>query len=80
MKITKPLNLFILLIFLLSVMGLNAQESGNKNVITQEREVPIFKGIDAGGSLDVYLQVGETHSVKVETDENFQEKVITKVV
>jgi len=80
MKFTKPLNFIFLFILVMSVLGLTAQESGNKNVIIQDREVPSFKGIDAGGSLDVYLQVGEIHSVKVETDENFQEKVITKVV
>ncbi len=79
MNITKPLNLIVTLVFLLSVVGLYAQESGNKNVITQEREVSAFIGIDAGGSLDVYLQVGEVYSVKVETDENFQDKVITVV-
>lgn len=79
MKITKPLNLLVTLLFVLSVAGLFAQESGNKNVITQERDVPTFKGIDAGGSLDVYIQAGETHLVKIETDENFQEKVTTVV-
>lgn len=75
MKFTKPINLLLTLLFIFSIAGLYAQESGNKNVIIQERDVPAFKGIDAGGSLDVYLQVGEVHSVKVETDENFQEKV-----
>ncbi len=79
MKITKRLNLLVVLLFLLSVAGLYAQESGNKNVITQEREVQAFKGIDAGGSLDIYIQKGESHSVKVETDENFQKKVTTEV-
>ena len=79
MKITKPLNLILALLFILSVAGLNAQETGNKNVVTQEHEVSAFKGIDAGGSLDIYIQKGESYSVKVETDENNQKKVITNV-
>jgi hypothetical protein len=79
MQISKPLNLFILIVCLLLVAGLNAQETGNKNVVTQEREVPAFNGVDAGGALDVYIQVGETHSVKIETDENLQEKVTAEV-
>jgi len=79
MKITKRLKLLVGLLFFLSVVGLNAQESGNKNVVTQEREVLAFKGIDAGGSLDVFLMKGESFLVKVETDENFQDKVTTEV-
>ncbi len=79
MKLTKPLNLFILSLVVLLVQGTSAQESGNKNVITQEREVETFKGINAGGSLDVYLQIGEINSVKVETDENFQDNVTASV-
>jgi hypothetical protein len=55
------------------------QESGNKNVVSQERSLPSFQSIDAGGSVNVMILKGENQSVKIETDENLLDKITTVV-
>ncbi|MCF8369232.1 MAG: DUF2807 domain-containing protein [Bacteroidales bacterium] len=70
-------GLLLVLIFL--VTAAYTQQKGNKNVVTQSREVDSFNAIDLGGAMKAYLEIGEPQSVKIETDENFQEKVKAEV-
>lgn len=65
----------LLLLFSLSV---TAQE-GNKNVTTQTRNVATFDGLSVSGIFKVIFTQGEPQSVKIETDENLMDKVITEV-
>ncbi len=48
-------------------------------VKTEIRNVPPFTGVDAGGAFNVYITKGEPIEVKVETDEEFLEKITTEV-
>ena len=80
MKFNKLLTISLIFVFTTGVYSdIFSQERGNKNVIIEKRELPAFRGIDVGGSLDVFILQGDTQSVKIETDENFQEKVTTSV-
>ena len=58
---------------------LYSQEKGNKNIVTENRQLPSFTGIDIGGSLDVYILQTDEQSVRIETDGNLQDNVITTV-
>ncbi|MEI9942873.1 MAG: head GIN domain-containing protein [Chitinophagaceae bacterium] len=52
---------------------------GNGNVITETRSAGNFTGIDVSGAVDVYITQDNSFSVKVETDENLQQYIITEV-
>lgn len=52
---------------------------GNKNVITAERETGSFSGIKVSTGIDVYLKQGDSHSLKVEADENLHEYIKTEI-
>jgi hypothetical protein len=80
MKSTKQIVFIISTLSLIAAYTfLQAQESGNKNVITQDRQLPSFNAIDAGGSVNVMIQKGTSQTVKIETDENLMDKIITEV-
>jgi hypothetical protein len=66
------------LLMLLFSLGVTAQD-GNKNVITQTRNVATFDGLSVSGIFKVIFTQGEPQSVKIETDENLMGKVITEV-
>jgi hypothetical protein len=68
-----------LLLLALGFGSVQAQNKGNGNVITQERQVPEFTAIKVGCAINLILTQGETQSVKVQTDENLQDRIITKV-
>lgn len=72
--------LFALAIILLASGNLSAQRlTGNKNVITQERNVDAFTGIEAGGAFVIYVTTKDQTSVVVESDENLMDAIETKV-
>ncbi|MCF8303223.1 MAG: DUF2807 domain-containing protein [Bacteroidales bacterium] len=54
-------------------------QNGDKEVVTIERRVAFFNQIDVGGAFTVFITQGDEISVKVETDKNLQDKVITEV-
>jgi hypothetical protein len=79
MKLKKSTLILVLSVLAFSVTIAQAQEKGNKNVATEERELPAFHGIDAGGSLNLFIEKGEPQLVKIETDENLLDNVSTEV-
>jgi hypothetical protein len=52
---------------------------GNGNVVTQDRTISGFQGIESLGSFDVTIIPSSTTSVKVEADENLQQYIETDV-
>lgn len=73
---TQTLKQLLLMItlFIATSFSIYAQK-GNGNITTQERKVDDFKNIELSGTQKIILLQGETPGVKVETDENLQEKV-----
>ncbi|MCD4746443.1 MAG: DUF2807 domain-containing protein [Bacteroidales bacterium] len=82
MKTIKKILISIMIFGLIFNMYINSyaqDEKGNKNVIIRERNLPVFTGINVGGVFTIYLKQAGRQSVKVETDENLQDNVFTKV-
>src|SRR4029078_2734780 len=52
---------------------------GNGNVVTQERAISGFEGVENYGSFDITLIPSSTSSVKVEAEENLQQYIETYV-
>jgi len=52
---------------------------GNGNVTTENRSVDGFDGIDVSGALDVYVTQDSSEAIKIETDANLHEYIITRV-
>ena len=52
---------------------------GNGNVVTETRDIKNFDAIDVSAGIDVYVKQEPSESVKVETDANIQEYIITEV-
>ena len=48
--------------------------------VNQSRNVGTFRGVQAGGALNVFIKPGSPQSVTVETDEDLQSRIITEVV
>lgn len=51
---------------------------GNGNVITQSRNITGFTGVYVSNAIDVYLKQDSAFSVKVVTDENLQDYILTE--
>jgi len=73
----KRTSLFLLLCLVLTFSGF--AQKGNGNVTTTDREVSAFDKLSLQGGYEVILIQGNTHSVKVETDENLQDKIEVSV-
>ena len=63
----------------LTYSSVKAQTKGNGDVTSQERQVSSFDAIKVGCAINLYLSQGVQQSVKVQTDENLQSHIITKV-
>ncbi|HPR57064.1 MAG TPA: DUF2807 domain-containing protein [Bacteroidales bacterium] len=73
-------GLILTVFFLANLLPVSAQRmTGNKNVISQERTVDHFTGINAGGAFNVQLTIKDQISVVVEADENLMDAITTKV-
>jgi hypothetical protein len=80
MKLYRRLSLGLNLVILAGIFTVAySQESGNKNVVTQDRQLSSFNAIDVGGAVNLMIQKGESQSVKIETDENLLDKITTEV-
>jgi len=76
---TLKLTLTALILLTITCTGVKAQSRGNGNVTTQERQVASFDAIKVGCAIKLFITQGDQQSVKVETDENLQDRIITKV-
>lgn len=54
-------------------------DSGNGNVLKEERKLPAFQAVKVSGSIDVEIIPAEAFSVVVENDENLLKYVVTEV-
>ncbi len=72
-------RIFAAIAALLCLAGANAQTiKGSGHVTTRTVDVPGFSKINLNGLGNVYISQGSGESVKVETDDNLQEKVIVE--
>ena len=82
MKTLKPIIIIsILMIGFVQagcMMHFNCTD-GSGHIISETRELSSFEKIELEGSGNVYIKQGDGHSVKVETDDNLMEFIITKV-
>ena len=79
--ITKTLLLFIAILVSTSCMmdGIS-RVTGNKNVTTENRKVnDHFTEIHASTGIDVFITQADEESIRVESDENLQEFIITEI-
>ncbi|HUM88921.1 MAG TPA: DUF2807 domain-containing protein, partial [Prolixibacteraceae bacterium] len=79
-------SLFIVTLIFASVVVAEASSllwgqivKGNGKVTKENRSVNSFQGVSASAGIDVYLFAGDEEKVIVETDENLQDCLITKV-
>ena len=74
-------GLFLLTILMLAVSsGCDVfGERGNGKVSSETRSVSSFNAIDVSGAFEVYITQGTTQAVIVETDENLQKLIKTRV-
>jgi hypothetical protein len=53
---------------------------GNRNVVTEQRDVPSdFYAIKASQGMEVHLKIGSNAKITVEADENLQDIILTEV-
>ena len=75
---TLRITLVGLMMITLACLNVKAQTKGSGNVTTQERQVSAFDAIKIGCA-NLMISQGEQQSVKVETDDNLQDRIVTKV-
>ena len=76
---TLKLTLAGMMLLTLTCSSVKAQTKGNGDVTTQERQVPDFEAIKVGCAINLYVSQGDKQVVKVVTDENLQDRIVTKV-
>lgn len=76
---TLKLTLTGMMLLTLLFTSVKAQTKGNGSVTTQEREMAAFDAIKVGCAINLYVSQGDKQMVKVVTDENLQDRIITKV-
>lgn len=76
----KKIYLLILCSLFITI-SLSAQEKlkGNKDVITQEREISNFTSLIIKDDFKVFITESATNKISIETDENLQDVVKTRV-
>jgi uncharacterized protein YdeI (BOF family) len=83
MKIVKfymtTLAVFALTLLLVQMPAVAQQIKGNGNIITQDRKVAGFTGIQVSGGFQVEISQGNKEGVKLELEENLMNQVKTEV-
>lgn len=79
----KSIGIFaILLLFITSIssgcMLIDGVE-GNGRVVTEERNVSDFNGIDISNAFEIILKQGSSESLTIEADDNLLELIVTEV-
>ncbi len=75
----KPLVSLFIALFIVQFSQAQDKLKGNKNVVTQHRDVMPFTGILVKDNLDIIISESPNSKVSVETDENLQIAVETRV-
>lgn len=71
---------YLLTLFIITVSCQDlVHERGNGNIVTDEREVEEFDGLNLRGSYQVFLNQGSRTRLVIETDENLLEYIETEV-
>lgn len=83
-NIMKPTNIIVLAVAALFLsacnFNFNTGETGNGNVVTQERNVSEdFSEVRGSAGLDVYLTQGDENKIVVEADENLLQYISTEI-
>jgi len=73
------LALAVALFLVAAEKSVQAQTKGNKNVVSQDRAIEGFEGIKAGSIFEIYLTQQNETTLKIETDENLQDKISAEV-
>jgi len=68
----------LLALFLASTVWAQGMQ-GNRNVVTETRNISSFSAIVISGSVDVYLSQDEEESITIEADENLLDIIATEV-
>src|SRR5665811_1495572 len=76
---TLKLTIAGMMLLTLAFNSVKAQTKGNGNVTKQERQVSSFDAIKVGGAINLIIKQGNQQEVTVQTDENLQSHMITKV-
>lgn len=79
MKKSQFISRYILILFSAFICLNSFAIDGNGKLLKQDRPVTAFNSIEVGGAFNIILTQGEKESLAVETDENLQEYIITKV-
>lgn len=79
-KITTLLTLVLTILFSMNASAWSGTIRGNGDVTKETRKVKSFDGVKASAGINVYLFQGDNEKVVVETDENLQECIVTRVV
>lgn len=85
MKKSRQFITFLMLTLALPVLSVanpvkpNSSISGNKIVVTQDRQVTSFHAIKVSGGIDVVLSQGKDVKLQVEADENLMAAIRTEV-
>lgn len=69
-----------ILLFTFTFGYVKAQEKGSGNVTTEIRSLGSFDAIKVGCAINLFISQGGDQIIKVQTDDNLQKKIITKVV
>ena len=73
----KVLVLFVILLSLTACQKYGVR--GNGNLTTETRSIENFTAIEAGGIFRVYVEIGESASLKIEAEENLMGFIKAKV-
>lgn len=79
MMVYGPTMLLMMTFFTQVAVGQWNSRSGNGKVVTQDRQVSGFSGIEISCSADVYVKQGGSQAVNVKADENLLELIKTDV-
>jgi PBP1b-binding outer membrane lipoprotein LpoB len=76
----KRLHTPLILAFLLFACTVSASSHKNIDVAVQEKTVSNFKGIAAGGPLNIKVTLGNTESIRFEGDQDAIAELVTEVL
>lgn len=77
MKFLKK-SIFLASVILTSI-SIEAQITGNGNMVSRQRDVSDFSAIRVSSGIDVYVNQGATEALTIEAEENLQDVIVSEV-